>query len=291
MYRAIIDKLRCPACGKEITIDVINKETDEIIEGTVVCLDNHMWRIHDGVLNFNSEEQKLGNNWMKLYEQYDYNELDQLIMNNVPEIQKEGYKKAIKNIISTIEESNTKSIIDIATGRGMLLVDLVKHFGDNLDIVCIDLSHIVLKYDRLKCLDINSSVKINYIACDATNLPLQDNSADLALSFFGIANIGEYAEAGVREAHRVSRVGLINIGITIRDDNPHIHRINKSLLEAGDDFTLDSSTETGFRNIHKIEGIKFETNNIFHGDGMESNGDLIPIEGEWFALTIGRTYK
>lgn len=290
MYREFISKLRCPKCISELKIKAVTEEIDEIIDGILVCSNDHEWSIHEGVLDFNSEEQDIANNWTEMYKEYGYKELDEHIMSMVPDVQKNGDKAVFEYIIKAIEESKFTSVVDIATGRGMLLVELVKHFGDNLDIVCVDLSHMVLKYDRLKCLEINPNVKINYIACDATNMPLKDNEVDLAVSFCGIQNIGDYAIAGVKDSHRVSCNGLLNVGITIKDDNPLLDEISNSLKEAGYDLSLDMATESGFRNIHNLDNLTYEMINVFEGIGGEQKCDLFPIKDHWFAMTIGRTY-
>lgn len=289
MFKEIISKLKCPQCTAGLTLTKAKYENEEIYEGTLVCENNHEWQIHDGVLNFNSSEQELGNNWSAMYEKYNYEELDKLIMDSVPEIQMKSYKAAFSHIEEHILKNNDSWIIDIATGRGMLLLELVKRFGNKINLVCVDLSHTVLKYDRLKCMNINPHIKVNYIACDATNLPLREKSIDKALSLFGIANMADVADQGIRESVRVSKNGLLNIGIVVRDDNPKIEDLNLQIKEAGYDLTLDTCKESNFFNLHKI-GKEFRTESevIFEGIAEKAPGDLIPIEGEWFGITAVR---
>lgn len=294
MFIDLIEKLRCPVCGEQFEIaDASNTsyENEEILEGSIVCNNDHIYQVHDGVLDFNSEEQEAGNNWSQMYEKYDYNELDDLIMSNLPKVQKDGYKKSFEWLIDAIEKNGVEWVVDVATGRGMLAIELVKHFGNNLNMICTDLSFLVLKYDRLKCLEINPEMKVNFIACDATAMPLVDDCVDLSVSFCGIANMGKYAEAGVMEAHRVSAHGIMNVGILIRDNNPFIKEINNAIKEAGYDLTIDSATESYFSKLHNTVGSNYVVENIYEGIAEEVEGDLVPIKGEWFSMAVGQTIK
>ena len=90
---------------------------------------------------------------------------------------------------------------------------MLKELQGKSQILCTDLSFEVLKYDRLKAKKINPKVKVNYIACDATKLPLKDNSIDTATSFFGIANMLNLTLEGIKEANRVLKNGKHFFGI------------------------------------------------------------------------------
>jgi len=285
MFRDFIDQLRCPMCDKDLKISRVDQEADEIIEGVLACCNDHEWRIHEGVLDFNSEEQTQGNNWTDMYKDYGYLELDDHIMSQVPEVQKKGYYVAFDYMMDQVARGGHKTILDIATGRGMLLTQLVKKRGADLSYVCVDLSHTVLKYDRLKCLMIDPQVRINYIACDATNLPLKADAVDLSVSYCGIQNMGSYAPAGIEEGQRVARAGLINLGVTLADDNPKLPGLEQMIKDQGFDFDLRAATNSGFMAQHQSNKNLVDMVHVYEGIGVESDQDLIPVGGEWFALT------
>lgn len=292
MYLTILEKIKCPSCSSSLELRDQVGENDEVIRGNLCCSNGHKWYIKDGIIDFNSKEQKIGNNWSELYKKYDYNELDRMIIESIPTIQLEAYNVTLKEIVNEIESRNAKSVLDIATGRGMLLKKLVESFGTSIDLVCVDLSFDVLKYDRIKSIGINPYVKINYIACDATKLPLLDKSFDVAVSFAGITNMGDLASQGVVEGVRVSKEALINTGIVIRDDNPKINQINKHLKESGYDLKIDSNTENNFLNAHKIDDrFKVEVRNVFEGISGINQHDPVPINGEWFGMALSITTR
>ncbi len=183
MYKEILKLLKCPECNSELSLEVEKEENSEIVEGKLICNSGHNYVINEGVINFNSLEQVFANTWSESYEQYNYDELDKKILEKTPENQIILGNKAKEFIIESINNKENEFILDIATGRGDLFREMVKGLKTNSQIICTDLSFEVLKYDRLKAKKINPMVKVNYIACDATNLPFKDNTIDTSVSF------------------------------------------------------------------------------------------------------------
>jgi ubiquinone/menaquinone biosynthesis C-methylase UbiE/uncharacterized protein YbaR (Trm112 family) len=292
MYKNILEIMICPNCGEKLELNPKNEVDGEIIEGTLTCINNHKWIVEEGIINFESEEQSMVNNWSELYAQKDYNEIDKLLTERTPQIQLNAMEVAKAELINSIKEHHAKKVLDIATGRGLLLTRLVESFGSNIDLVCVDLSFEVLKYDRIKAKKINPNIKINYIACDATKMPFLSNSFDLTVSFFGISNMGNFSSEGINEGVRVSQNGLVNVGPVIKDDNPKIDELNKLLIENGYDFKVDSFTESNFYKMHKtVNNYNVEVNNVFEGIAEKNEDDLIPVEGEWFAIAMSKTTR
>lgn len=290
MFRNVLKYVKCPECQDKLNIISKREKDGEIIEGLLQCSNNHSWKVEEGIINFESKEQENTNKWSESYKKTDYEELDKKVKKNTPQIQLKAQEIAKNEVVDKIGKYNAVKVLDIGTGRGMLLTKLVESYGNNIELVCVDLSFEVLKYDRIKTLKINPEVKINYIACDATKLPMISNVFDLSVSYFGIQNMLELASLGVKEGVRVSKNGLINVGTVIKDNNPRIEKLNKMLKKHGFDFDVNSATESHFYKVHKIdESYKVEVKNIFEGIAEKNDNDLIPIEGEWFAIAISDT--
>lgn len=207
MYKEILNLLKCPKCNGELSLTIEKEENSEIVEGKLSCKDGHDWAIREGVINFGSVEQELTNNWSEAYEQYDAEEMDKKISEGNPQNLIILGDKAKKFIIGSINNKENKFVLDIATGRGALFTEVVKQLEVETQIICTDLSFVVLKHDRLKAKKMNQAIKVNYIACDATNLPFKDNTIDVAVSFCGIQNMLNLAADGIREAKRVLKDG------------------------------------------------------------------------------------
>lgn len=287
MFKSFLDTVVCPKCKTKMHLEISKQEADEVIEGKLICEKNHVWIIKDGVINFNSQEQEFGNNWSGYYKNTDYEELDRIITSKTDDMLLKANELTKDSIFRHIKAKGAKKIIDIATGRGMLLTYLAEHVEDNTELVCVDLSHEVLKYDRLKVKRINPDLKVNFIACDATNLPFKEKTFDIAVSFFGIANMIGIVDKGIHEAMRVSKNDLINAMITIKDDNSKIDDINNMLKENNISFDVRDVCESNCLKMHK-GGNKYNVDieTTFENIANENKLDLIPIEGEWFSYKL-----
>jgi ubiquinone/menaquinone biosynthesis C-methylase UbiE/uncharacterized protein YbaR (Trm112 family) len=295
MYKELSKILRCPECKGKLIVSIVKEENDEIIEGKLTCENSHNWIIKDGVVNFGSKEQELANTWSESYKQMEYKELDKQIVDGIPKNTKEINNKVkgfIINEINTNKEINT--VLDIATGRGMLLTELAKYITTDAQIICTDLSFDVLKYDRLKVEQINPNIKVNYIACDATKLPFKENSIDLAVSFYGIANMLDKMGTGIVDAKRVLKDGtlLLNSGFIIKE-NSQGYNAAKEWFASNNIFGAENLlTETGFEKAHSDANFN-STKLVKIGEdiGEKCEFDLIPFEGEWFSVVIAQCEK
>lgn len=294
MYKEILDLLRCPKCNGELSLTVEKEENDEIIEGRLSCKDGHDWVIKEGVINFGSVEQELSNNWTEAYEQYDEEEMDKKISEGVPKNQIIIGDKAKKFIINSFNNKENKFILDIATGRGSLFIEMVKQLKVESQIVCTDLSFIVLKYDRLKAKKINPEARVNYIACDATNMPFKDNTIDAAVSFSGIANMLNLAARGIKEAKRVIKSGhsLFDSYVIIKEDSEGFKTLKEFCEEnnviGAEEFALRSGIERAYI---KAEFDNINITTIGESIGEKNEFDLLPFEGEWFAMVVAEGMK
>ena len=294
MYIEILDLLKCPKCNGELSLTVKKEENSEIVEGKLSCKGGHDWAINEGVINFGSVEQELANNWTEAYEQYDDEELDKKSSEENPKNLTILSDKANKFIINGINNKENEFILEIATGRGALFKEMVKQLKVESQIICTDLSFVVLKYDRLRAKKINPEIKVNYIACDATNLPFKDNTIDTAVSFFGIANMLDLAADGIKEAKRVLKVGqsLLDSYVIIKEDSKGFKMLKEICKEnkiiGAEEFTLKIGIEKAY-----IEANFDRTDMVTIGEsiGEKSERDLIPFEGEWFAVVVAESIK
>ena len=179
MYEEIIPLLKCPNCDTTLHLIDSALKNGEIIEGKLTCNCDEIWEIKDSVLNFRVEEQKSVNRWSELTKDMSFEELDEIILSKTPQNQQELTLKTIEDITNYLNSNKPDFVVDIATGRGMLLNKLVEEVKHEFHLVCADLSYVVLKADREKIQKYNPKIKVSFVSCDATNLPFLDNSYDL----------------------------------------------------------------------------------------------------------------
>jgi len=296
MYKNIIRLLRCPHCKRELELKENKVDGEEILEGKLSCDGGHDWSIREGIIDFNSKEQKFSNNWSENYKKMDYKELDREITEKTPDNEIALREKTIKYIIDSIKGSNPNTILDIATGRGMLLTKLVEKIDKDINIICVDLSFQVLKYDRIKAKNINPNIKVNYIACDATNLPFIDNTIDMAVSLFGIANMMEFIQQGITEARRVLKENkyLLNTNTIIKN----VDKVYKMVKEIKEEHGVDINVKDFHLTYEDVENghekgdfSSVEIITVGESVGEKNELDLIPLEGEWFANVVAKCRK
>lgn len=294
MYKEILKLLKCPICSGELSLTVGKEEGSEIVEGKLSCKGGHDWAIKEGVINFGSLEQELANNWTEAYEQYDAEEMDKKLSEGNPRNLVIITDKAKKFIIDSINNKENEFILDIATGRGALFTEMVKQLKVESQIICTDLSFVVLKYDRLKAKKINPEAKVNYIACDATNLPFKDNTIDTAVSFFGIANMLDLAGDGIKEAKRVLKVGqsLLDSYVVIKEESQGFKMLKEFCKDNKIIGAEDLALKTGIEKAYTQASFD-RTDMVTIGEsiGEKSDFDLLPFEGEWFAIVVVECVK
>jgi ubiquinone/menaquinone biosynthesis C-methylase UbiE/uncharacterized protein YbaR (Trm112 family) len=292
MYKEILPLLRCPECHKKLEIDSFEmQDGEEIISGVLSCGQNHKWDINEGVLIFNVEEQKDANRWSEILQGRSLEEFDDWVARKTPQNQIELTKKAIDDIISFIRKNNPKFILDIATGRGQLAKRIVREVNYPYHLICTDLSPFVLKEDRKNLIPNANLQKINYVACDASNLPFNDNCLELITSLMGIMNMRDLMRKGITEAKRVLEKEHYFIDTVINvKKNSKSYSVYKEFLEKEEVKGIEKNLlRSEIKALHKKVGFKDVRLEII-GDSIaeENELDLIPVEGDWFS--IGNIY-
>ena len=289
MYSEIIALLMCPICKSELKLSNETEVDDEIIQGDLCCKNGHNWHIHEGVLDFNTKEQGIGNNWSEYYKEVDYDELNRKIKEGTPESLRNAGQKAINKMVEIVSKKPAGYILDIATGRGTLLKELAMKINPETRIIAIDLSFTVLKYDRIKLKEINKNIRINYIACDGANLPIKDSSMDGAVSYFGLGNMLQLMPKGIEEARRVIKDSgyILESEIIIKEDSTGYKALLDFARESNIVLPDKYATLDGIKSIYSsFDSKDIEVKIIEEGIGEKNELDLLPFENEWYALVL-----
>ncbi len=288
MYKAIVNDLCCPKCRTNLTLRVEVENEDDVLEGALTCACGHTFRISQGVADFNFKEQSFANQWESMSEEQSFEELDRNMDEKNPIEVIQRRELVLGTIVDTVSNHNCKILLDIASGRGMLLTELAKHLCDDVHIISIDLSAFVLKHDYQKFKRISPNKKISYLACDATNLPLKENVVDAATTYCGFSNMFGCAGEALQDAHRVIKPGgiLVDSYVVIQKESQGydlLHRVcAEQNITGAEDFFLHGS-------LTKHHGDLFsavECNTVFEGIGVSNGMDLLPYHGEWYAEQV-----
>ena len=288
MYTNILSVLRCPHCGGEFELTAAGKEGEEILEGKIACGKGHVFYIRQGILDFQSQEQENLNSWSEYIGEEGYDDLGQKIEARKTEKQKKIDRDFLDAIVGEAAKLKSGFLLDVASGRGILLGELVKTVSADVNLISTDLSFRVLTFDRAALKRTAPQVKVNYIACDATNLPVRDGSVDMVCTYAGFTNMMDLMEKGIREAARVLKddAPLINSSVYMDENAEGAKRAAKFLAENH----MEGGEKTYIRNellaIHKAYFSTVREKIIYEGIAESVEGDLIPCPGEWFANVV-----
>ncbi len=136
-----------------------------------------------------------------------------------------GWKSQIDFIINNIESN--KPIIDIASGKGYLVENLLKQ--TNNYVIATDFSPTILarnkEYYKYKGL----YDRLSLMAFDARKTPFKDNSIEILTSNMGLQNIEQPGEV-IKEMNRITKGTFMPIMFFIgEDDKIHLDFFNKYL--------------------------------------------------------------
>lgn len=285
MYMNILPVLRCPQCGTTLELTESKKDGEEIIEGKIVCEKGHCYSIRQGILDFQSPEQEQFNSWNEYFDKDGYDDFVQNLDLSKTESQKKTEKDFVDGIVEEVTKLKTGFLLDVASGRGILLEALLKNGDIHADIISADLSFTVLIHDRIKFRRLYPNRKVNYIACDATNLPIRDHSIDMACTFMGFLNMANLMENGIRDTARVLKQNAPLVNSTIyMDKNAEgakrtARYFAENHMEGGEKIYIRDELLA----IHKKYFRSVRERIIYEGIAESLEDDLIPCAGEWYA--------
>ena len=287
MYKDILGVLRCPICKNSFQLNEQQTENEEVIEGTLLCNNAHRYAIRRGVIDFCSQEQEGMNQWSELIKDDDYEKLDEKVEAEKPEKEREQQRLHLASIVEEAGKLESGYIVDIASGRGMLLTKLVEVVKKSVNLLATDLSFEILMYDRIKLKKINPKARVSFIACDATAMPLEGGFADMAVSFFGVANMLGIVEKGVQEASRITKENgrFLNAFLVIKENSKGFDAVKKICDENEMTGAERTYLDEVMRELHGKHFSEVLTHVIVEDirENVENKLDLLPYQGEWFA--------
>lgn len=111
-----------------------------------------------------------------------------------------------KKVVKLVADRKPKTILDIATGTGDLVIMMANSSAEK--IIGLDLSARMLEVGKQKIKEKKLSEKIEMIQADSENIPFEDNYFDAITVSFGIRNF-ENLEKGLSEIYRTLKPGGI----------------------------------------------------------------------------------
>lgn len=288
MYKAILNYLCCPKCRTSFELNAEVEHDGDVLEGVLTCECGHSFRISQGVVDFNSEEQGFANQWESMGQEQSFEELDRdMDVKNPPEIIHRR-ELVLEAIVGAVTNHAPNVVLDIASGRGLMLTELAKNLSEDVHIISVDLSGFVLKYDYNKFKRIAPKKKISYLACDATNLPLKDCVVDAATTYCGFSNMIGCAGDALLEAHRVIKTNgvLVDSYVVIEEKSKGYEILQQVCAEQNISGAEEFFLHDGLTKQHEGLFSAVNCNVVFEGIGVGNGMDLLPYDGEWYSEQV-----
>jgi ubiquinone/menaquinone biosynthesis C-methylase UbiE len=298
MYKNIIKILKCPDCNQKFQIVDDDKKTEKVLSGQLSCGCTSYKEILDGVLILSLEEQKNANEWTQLRKKLEkFENIDKLVAAKTPKNQMDLVNKTCDFIGDYIDKEQPEFLVDVASGRGMLLNHLLRNKNidiSSLNIICTDLSYSILQYDRKKFDQLSKNFKISYISCNAISLPFVKNSIDMMISLMGYPNMGILMESALVSTFNALKNGgsLLNACLSV-DDNSVGFKIAKKYWDEHNAVNAEKNIlKSGILDLHQIAGFKkTQIKAIGESIGEKNELDLLPYENEKFSIDIYLSQK
>jgi ubiquinone/menaquinone biosynthesis C-methylase UbiE len=99
-------------------------------------------------------------------------------------------------------------ILDVATGTGMVCIEVARTVGENGLVLGIDYSRPMLKQAAAKAMA-SGLRNVSFVLADAHNLPVSDNRFDAVTSCFAFAFFSSPQEAGIEMVRAVRTQGKV----------------------------------------------------------------------------------
>ncbi len=204
--------LRCPKCGKRLSLANSFSATREIETGEIVCEKGHMWPIIDSIpslvypsitnddAKWIAEYDEMADNYDDLVKQYDeWLGIDMM--------------KERENISQFIPIEGPVRIIDVSIGTGSNFIALYNQFRNEIgrfNLHGMDLSTKMLRVSKTKFFETKLSVNLTHGS--VYNLPYQTSFFDIVIHSGGINTFSDIQKS-LNEMLRITKSGGLIIVI------------------------------------------------------------------------------
>lgn len=197
---SLVPLMQCVTCGQRLEVERRDsaRSPGDVTEGLVTCAKGHRWPIEAGVLVF-SREDALSDAWSRNLKSYAAYVASR-------EAAERDDRDVIAPILARVPGDVSGPVLDLCTGQGALLFDLLSRLDPEVPVVSADMSQTIQTYNRRYLLERYSDRPVSFIACDATTLPFRAGALPCAVAF-GLGNMLHQLPEGVNEVGRVLAEG------------------------------------------------------------------------------------
>lgn len=287
MRREILGFLACPSCHGDLEIEETAGNYLRVTAAIIRCPQcGTKYPVTEGIPDFR------GNAPLEPFQEPDWagqaitqegrDRVYDAYWISLPEEVRRHGPRMIRDLARLAVPKGAGVILDVATGSGTLLEEVLRNIGRSTLIVGTDYSLSVTRTTRAHLLRLGRYDPVSLIVCDVRRLPFKDEVFASACSFAGYQNVQTDPQAAVAETHRtMKRSAPIAFGATVVRDNS---RTAAQLAQKGLERVFvtrhlrDLFNQAGFVQVH------FRT--YLSGTWPGNPYDPLPLAGDWYGHGI-----
>ena len=224
MHETVLTLMRCPTCHRELRVSSLEERypSSEMVEGLVTCPAGHTWPVEDGILVFTRDDAP-SDPWSNSHADYE----------TYCEHQSAWLASSGGKVIPLLERLHVgpaQVMLDVCTGAGGLLFNLLNQIGRQVDVISLDMSLTIQRHNRRYLLEQHCDRKVSFVAADAADMPFHDGALHHVVSY-GMGNMLNKMAHGVSEVARVlTSEGTFTFTHMYVDEGSEGWRVMSSLL-------------------------------------------------------------
>jgi len=286
MRREILNLLACPNCHGELEIEETAGNYLRVTAAIIRCPQcGAKYPVSEGIADFR------GDTPLELLQEPDW--ADEAITKEgrdrvydaywiaLPEEVRRHGPRMIRDL-ARLALPKSGVILDVGTGAGTLLEEILKNIGRTTLVVGIDHSLSVTRATRAHLLRTGRYGPVSLVVCDVRRLPFKDEVFAAACSFAGYQEVQSDPARGVIETYRtLKKSAPIAFGATVVRENS---RTAALLAQKGLErifvarFLRDVFNQAGFVQVH------FRT--YLSGTWPGNQYEPVPLAGDWYGHGI-----
>ena len=269
MKETLIPYLICPICSKKFSVKSIEKRSDEILTGNLICLKNHKFPIKDGIPRFVVDKSKIfvktENSFSSKWKNYNKTYHSKKWFNGQKKWFLERFGWKTTSVFNKFLQTRTR-ILDAGTGVG----NSAKLFSSNpkANVFAIDASESVIfaykKYGNL--------TNVHFLQADIQKLPFKKGFFDFICSDQVLHHTKNTERSFKMLTKLLAKKGIISI---------YVYKIKGPIREFADTFIRKSTVK-----MTEQQCIKFSKDMALLGKNLSKIKKTITIPRDIPVLQI-----
>ena len=133
--------------------------------------------------------------WSRTYADYDRYRLDQ---NEIIATS----RAVVAPLVAAVKQTPPDLLVDVGTGQGALLFNLLDSFSPETEVVALDMSLTIMLHNQRYLREHYGHRMVSFIACDVAQVPIKSSAFPCAVSL-GMGNMLGKMPQGLREVVRI----------------------------------------------------------------------------------------